>query len=88
LQSSNISYKIFKEKKCILKKFVIRHLVSFQIRITAVRGSDTTGYVALDDFLISSVDSCDVLPPEADPTRCPDGKFTCKNGECIDEVKK
>jgi hypothetical protein len=41
----------------------------------------------LDDFLISSVDSCDVLPPEADPTRCPDGKFTCKNGECIDEVK-
>ncbi len=61
--------------------------MSFQIRITAVRGSDTTGYVALDDFLISSVDSCDVLPPEADPTRCPDGKFTCKNGECIDEVK-
>jgi hypothetical protein len=63
-------------------------LVTFQIRITAVRGGDTTGYVALDDFLISSVDSCDVLPPEADPTRCPDGKFTCKNGECIDEVKK
>ena len=62
--------------------------MSFQIQITAVRGNDTTGYVALDDFLITHVDSCGVLPPEADPTRCPDGKFTCKNGECIDEVKK
>jgi hypothetical protein len=62
--------------------------MSFQIQITAVRGNDTTGYVALDDFWITHVDSCDVLPPEADPTRCPEGKFTCKNGECIDEVKK
>ncbi len=44
-------------------------IITLKIRFSALRGADSSGYVALDDFEIVTPGTCEILPPEADPNR-------------------
>ena len=39
-----------------------------QLRVVAVHGDDTTGYVSFDDFDLVEMENCVTLPQQADPT--------------------
>jgi len=56
-----------------------------QIRISVTRGTEPEGFFALDDFQIIDDADCATLPAEAGPEKC-EGKFLCKNGNCVDQV--
>ena len=76
------------QSSCIVKTFALNFSLfkSFQIRITGIRGQESSGYVALDDFELLTLEKCLIRPPDADPSRCPEGKFKCNSGQCVDEV--
>jgi hypothetical protein len=38
------------------------------LRVVAVRGDDTTGFVSVDDFDLVELEQCAMLPQQADPT--------------------
>ena len=40
----------------------------FKVVVEAVRGHEMKGYIALDDFVISQKENCEIKPSDATPT--------------------